>query len=77
MEYRRTIEHKFTAGAEPALSITNRSGKLQVRGEERSDTAFTATLRVHADSDQAASCSMRSNYRSRSTKGRSRSVRRS
>jgi hypothetical protein len=54
MEYRRTIERKFTPGADPALSIANRRGSLQVRGEERSDIAFTATLRVHADNDQAA-----------------------
>lgn len=54
MEYTRTIERTFSVGAEPALRIANRTGTLIVRGEDREDIEFTATLRVDADSEQQA-----------------------
>jgi hypothetical protein len=54
MEYRRTIERTFEAGDAPRLRIANRSGKLAVRGHDRDDIAFTATLRVDADSEEEA-----------------------
>jgi hypothetical protein len=54
MEYRRTIERTFEAGDAPRLRIANRSGRLAVHGRDRSDIAFTATLRVDAGSEGEA-----------------------
>ena len=54
MEYARTVERQFSAGAEAQLRIVNRRGSLEVRGEDRADIEFSAILRVSAGSEQEA-----------------------
>ncbi len=54
MEYTRTIERTFAASDDLKLVVANRQGKVEVRGEDRADVAFTATLRARAESEEHA-----------------------
>lgn len=54
MEYTRTIERSIDAGAAQMVRIANRRGSLTVRGADREDIGFVATLRVKAGSEQEA-----------------------
>lgn len=54
MEYTHTIERKFAGAEGLTLLIANRHGRIEVRGEDRSDVAFTATLRARAETDDHA-----------------------
>ncbi len=54
MEYTRTFERTFSAGAEPSLRIANRRGELVIRAEDRDDIVFTGLLLVDAASAEEA-----------------------